>query len=178
MLLAFWSGAIFSPDAWAQQLVTGNTFTHELTGGTDSVFTFAGGNTTIGVALGYRYYLLPDYGLQIGYDTSLSYETAGDNGFTAWTNFFGIRYNFTQFTQAMMNQFFVDLGIGFQLNHTSISDITSSNTNFLFRVGVGKRFGIFGNVAWVPEVTETDIATQGWSLTIIPIAISILFGPS
>lgn len=146
---------------------------HEFTGGTNSVFKFFGGNTNIGINLGYEYFILPEYSLQVGYNTDFSYEDNNGVSATNWTNIFNFRYNFQQlFDMGLMNAFFADAGIGFKLVNRPI---LGTDTNFAYEFGVGKRFQIGSNISYIPRIFLQKISGSSVTLGIQPIAVSIFF---
>lgn len=152
------------------------TYLNELTGGTNSTISFGGGSTSVGISAGYKFYMLPDYGVQIGVDTTYSYLSANDIGTTDWPVFFGARYNFLQLDPNQLNQFFVELGAGFSYRRVSgPGDTANSTTKFTYGGSVGKRFELFANLAYVPEIRIRKVADETVRFTFVPIAFSFFF---
>ncbi len=152
----------------------GADFMHEFTGGTNSTISFFGGSTSFGIDVGYRYMLLPEHGIQVGYTTRLDYLSANDASTTNWTNFFAGRYNF-QNDPSILNQYFLDAGLGFSLRKNSIASVSSSDTAFLFGAGLGKRFALSSNVAYSPQVSFEKVQDQDIRVNITLLAVSVFF---
>jgi hypothetical protein len=151
---------------------TPGDYTHEITGGTSGRLSFGGGDTRIGLGLGYHYFLLPDMGIQVGYTTDLNYADVGGTKTTAWDNVFGGRYNLSMSAADVPNQAFIDAGLGFALRDSG----ADSATKFLADVGVGKRFALGSNVTYSPNVSLRKVEDENLQVNIVPLAFSIFLG--
>jgi hypothetical protein len=149
---------------------------HEFLGGTNSALRFFGGNTNIGINLGYEYFLFPDWSLQVGYNTNFTYTTNGTNSATDWLNIFNVRYNLQQiYDTSLLNAFYVDGGLGFDLVNPDPSTGSGTTAKFAYEFGAGKRFQIGQNISYTPRVSIQKVQDRTATLVITPIQVSVFF---
>lgn len=163
--LAGLTAALSAPSASAAST------TQELIVGSNGSLRFGGDNTLIGFDVGYRYFLLPESGLQVGADLSFNLNDAGETTNTVFDFFPVARYNLAG-EPGLLNSLFVDLGLGVNVTDSTDSD---SQSRFVFGGGLGRRFEISDRVTWTPRVLVRKVEDSSADLTITPIAISIFF---
>lgn len=129
--------------------------------------------TTIGLSVGFGYFVTPELeGFVEG--TYSHYSSGGSSSSHALAWIVGPRFNFGG---APANAFYVGGGLG------EGQPTGSTNHTFSWQVHVGKRFELFPNVSWAPEVQYVRVGGQSgvysykdphadWNL--IPFRISIL----
>lgn len=165
-------GATLSKRSSAKKAVS--EFQHEFTGGTNAVISFQDA-MTVALDGAYRYVLVPEIGMQIGYTMSFLFHTNDSLQRTDWLNLFAVRLNFPA-EEKLNEAYFAELGIGPNFMRVANNVAASNAVEFAYQLQGGKRFQLGKKLSWVPSASLTKASSAAdVRLALQPFAFSIFF---